>query len=90
MLHFVLRLNWVFEYEDVQKEYEKNIIKKIEDIKKDIQTQSIYHISLAFNTMKKFSEGKDHLINQAKETGFPIINEQVYFEIIQNEHRCIL
>jgi predicted nucleotidyltransferase len=75
-----------FENENMQKEYEKRIIKQIEDAKKDIQAQSIHHLSLAFTTTRGFIEGKDHLVNQAKETGFPIINEQLYFEMLQNEH----
>jgi predicted nucleotidyltransferase len=75
-----------FENEFMQKEYEKKIIKQIEEITKDIQTQSIHHISLAFTTIKEFREGKDHLVNQAKETGFPIINEQTYFEVLHNEY----
>lgn len=71
-----------FENENTQQEYGKEIIKQIEDIKKDIQTQSIHPISIAFTTSKEFNEGKDHLVNQAKETGFPIMNEQKYFEVL--------
>ncbi|MGV8171926.1 MAG: nucleotidyltransferase domain-containing protein [Candidatus Woesearchaeota archaeon] len=75
-----------FENDNIQKEYEKKMIKQIEDIRKDIQTRSIHNISLAFTTSKGFMDGKDHLVNQAKETGFPIINEQTYFEVLQNEY----
>jgi predicted nucleotidyltransferase len=71
---------------DTQQEYEKRIIKQIENVKKDIQTQSIHRISLAFTTSKELIEGKDHLVKQAKETGFPIVNEQTYFEVLQNEY----
>jgi predicted nucleotidyltransferase len=70
--------------------YEQSFVKHIETIKNDIQTRSNHHISLGFTTLKEFIEGKDHLVNQAKETGFPIVNEQIYFEALQNEYRHIL
>ncbi len=75
-----------FDNDLIQKEYEKKIIKQIESIKNDVQTQAIHHISLAFTTLNKFREEKDYLVTQAKKTGFPIINEQKYFEVLQNEY----
>lgn len=51
----------------------------------NINAISNHHISLINCTVKQFIEGKDHLIYQAKNTGFPIKNEQNYFEVILNE-----
>jgi predicted nucleotidyltransferase len=66
----------------LQKIYEKEIITEMEAAKKEIQTRSAHAINMAFATIEDVKEGRDHLIKQAKETGFPLCNQQLYYEAL--------
>lgn len=72
-----------FNNQKIQKAYETGIIKEINSIKKDVESRSTHSISLAFTNTQQLKEGKDHLVSQAKETGFPIFNQQLYYEVIK-------
>ena len=57
-----------------------------EKIKKDVNNVSNYPISIFKSTIKQFYENKDHVIIQARKTGFPIYREQNFYEVILNEY----
>ncbi|MBN1793236.1 nucleotidyltransferase domain-containing protein [Candidatus Woesearchaeota archaeon] len=67
----------------IQQAYEKEIIQKMEELKRDVQSRSVHNLSLAFTNTRLLKEGEDHLVSQAKETGFPIFNQQLYYEVIK-------
>ena len=50
--------------------------------KKEAETTSNYPISLFNATVTQFKENKDHVIIQARKTGFPIYKEQNFYEVI--------
>ncbi len=50
--------------------------------KKDAEITSNYPISLFNATITQFKENKDHVIIQARNTGFPIYKEQNFYEVI--------
>jgi predicted nucleotidyltransferase len=75
-----------FDNEKLQELYEKEMIDKIEEIGKDIQTRSVHTISLAYTNTENMKKDSDHLVNQAIETGFPLLNQQYYHEVLKNEH----
>ena len=50
--------------------------------KKEAETTSNYPISLFNATITQFKENKDHVIIQARKTGFPIYKEQNFYEVI--------
>lgn len=54
--------------------------------KKEAELTSLYPISLFQVTLKEFKENKDHIIIQARKTGFPIYKEQNFFEVSLNEY----
>ena len=58
----------------------------LEKIKKEVNSVSNYPISIFKCSVKKFYENKDHVIIQAKKTGFPIYHEQNFYEGILNEY----
>jgi predicted nucleotidyltransferase len=66
----------------LQKQYEKDITNQFEAAKKEIQTRSLHSINLSFTTIESVKAGTDHLVSQAKETGFPICNQQLYYEVM--------
>ncbi|MBN2142395.1 nucleotidyltransferase domain-containing protein [Candidatus Woesearchaeota archaeon] len=67
----------------LQQMYETEIIQQMESLKRDVQSRSNHNLSLAFTNTQLLKEGKDHLVSQAKETGFPIFNQQLYHEVIK-------
>ena len=50
--------------------------------KKEAEITSKYPLSLFNSTIAQFKENKDHVIIQARKTGFPIHKEQNFFEVI--------
>ncbi|MDP3917541.1 MAG: nucleotidyltransferase domain-containing protein [Nanoarchaeota archaeon] len=50
--------------------------------KKEAEITSNYPISLFNATITQFKENKDHVIIQARKTGFPIYKEQNFYEVI--------
>jgi len=70
--------------EEINKIYNKKIKEEIEEIRKSVH--SIYHLSTVFVNEKEFKDRKDYLLEQAKETGFCIYNQQYYHkEILKDE-----
>ena len=63
---------------------DKNI-KKIDDIKKKAELISNYPINIFSCNIDDLKNSKDHLIVQAKTTGFPIKGEQNFYEVLLNE-----
>ena len=61
-----------FSEEKLQELYEKEIKEKCESVRKKVNSRSNHPISLVFVNSKEFKISKDHLILQAKQTGFPI------------------
>ena len=74
-----------FKEQRLQKMYLKEIIEQFENISKNVRAISIHPINTVFATIDEFKYGKDHLVNQAKLTGFPIKNHQNYHEVMHNE-----
>jgi predicted nucleotidyltransferase len=68
-----------FEKKELQELYEEEIRSKI----KKINISTIYNFSLAYITKKDFQKQEDFLIKEAKQTGFPIVNQQRYYEELQ-------
>ena len=64
----------------LQKLYETETINIFEEEKKRLDAISNHHFSFFFCTTKQFKISKDHIISQAKTTGFPIIGNQSYYE----------
>lgn len=54
--------------------------------KKEAEITSNYPISTFYCTTKQFLENKDHIIIQARKTGFPIYKEQNFYEVMLNEY----
>lgn len=69
-----------FKSEEFQKLYEKEIKKEMGEIKKEIMSKSIYPLSITYVTKEEFNKQDDFLIREAKETGYPIINQLNYIK----------
>ena len=59
--------------------------KDYKQIKKSIDAISHYPLSLFTCTYNEFVANKDHIIVQAKQTGFPVQGEQTFYEVLLNE-----
>lgn len=57
-----------------------------DNIKKEVSSISNYPISIFKCSVKQFYENKDHVIIQARKTGFPVYHEQNFYEAILNEY----
>ncbi len=68
-----------FENQELQRQYEQEIKKKIENLRKKINSESNHPLNILFVTLDNFKTTKDHLILQAKETGFPIFGTLRYY-----------
>ncbi len=68
---------------NLQKLYERGIKQEIKQINKKINSESNYPLKVIFTKSDSFKTSEDHLIKQAKETGFPIYGSLKYYE--QNE-----
>jgi len=63
---------------------DKNI-KELDDIKKKAELISNHPLNIFSCNVKELKKSKDHLIVQAKTTGFPIKGEQNFYEVLLNE-----
>ena len=68
-----------FENQELQRSYEQEIKKKIENLRKEINSESNHPLNILFVTLDNFKTTKDHLVLQAKETGFPIFENLRYY-----------
>lgn len=64
----------------LQSLYEKEIKQRINSLRKKINSESIYPLSITYITLDKFKTSKDHLILQAKNYGFPIKGGLNYYK----------
>ena len=64
--------------EKLQKLYESEIKKEFEGVRKAVNVRSTHPLSLAFVNSEEFKTSKDHLLIQAKNTGFPIFGNLEY------------
>ncbi|MFH1174159.1 MAG: nucleotidyltransferase domain-containing protein [archaeon] len=71
-----------FSTRQLQKHYEQEMLTKIENARQDAQAISLHRISTAITTTQQLREDKDHLLIQARDTGFPIYNQQQYYEVL--------
>ena len=54
----------------------------LDDNKKNAEATSNYPLSIFQCTITNFQENKDHVVIQARKTGFPIYKEQNFYEVI--------
>lgn len=54
----------------------------LKEIKEDVEALSKYPLSIFQCNINQFLKEKDHVIIQAKKTGFPIYKEQNFYEVI--------
>lgn len=69
-----------FEDNTLQELYEKEIRKRFEKIKNEINSRSIYPINLFITNEEEFLKKKDFVIKEAIIKGFPIKNQTNYYE----------
>lgn len=50
--------------------------------KKEAEITSKYPLSLFISTINQFKENQDHVVIQARKTGFPIYKEQNFYEAV--------
>jgi len=60
--------------------------RNLDEAKKKAELISNYPLNIFNCKNKEFIESKDHLIQQAKTTGFPIKGEQNFYEVILDEY----
>jgi len=65
---------------ELQRLYEKEIKRTINEIKKELESRSLYSISIVFTNKEEFEKQNDYLIKEATNTGFPIINQMNYYD----------
>lgn len=63
----------------LQEKYEAEIKAGFEKARKAVNSRSNYSLSIAFTNIEEFKTSKDHLVLQAKETGFPIFGNFQYY-----------
>lgn len=68
-----------FENDDLQDLYDKYVRNKIKEIKAEVETTSIYPLNIFITNLEDFEKNKDTIIVQAKEKGFAICNQFVYY-----------
>jgi len=56
-------------------------------IKREIESVSNYPLNIFKCDFNKFRLSEDHIVIQAKKTGFPIKSEQSFYEVILDEYR---
>lgn len=72
---------------ELQKKYEKELKHEITKIKKEIISK--YNLSIIYTTKFDFQKEEDFLLKSIKETGFPIINQQKYYQEEKNEYQLL-
>lgn len=73
-----------FKNKKLQELYNNEIKTTIETIKEDIETRSIYPISIGFTTKENLLKNNDYLTKQAIQTGYPLIHQVQYYQ--ENEY----
>lgn len=76
----ILVVLYEFGNKKLQELYEKHIKSKVNELTKRINSESIYPLKVVFTTINNFKITKDHLIKQARETGFPIYGNLQYYK----------
>lgn len=61
--------------------------KEIEKLQEEINAISNYYISIFEISHEEFIKNEDQVVVQAKKTGIPIMNEQLFYEAQLNEYR---
>lgn len=69
-----------FSNKELQVLYEKEIKQRINSVTKNINSESNYPFKIVFIDKDSFKTSEDHLIIQAKETGFPIFGIDSYYK----------
>ena len=69
-----------FQNSKLQGLYEREIKKRVDTIRKKINSESIYPLNILYTTLDKFKISKDHLILQAKNYGFSIKGGSKYYK----------
>jgi len=64
-----------------------DIKQDFEAIKKEVENISNYPLNIFICSTQEFIKGDDHIIIQAKKTGFPIKGEQNYYEVLLDEYK---
>lgn len=57
----------------------------LNNLKKDVEIISNYPLNIFYCSIDDFIKGNDHIVIQAKKTGFPIFGEQNFYEVLLNE-----
>lgn len=58
----------------------------LDKITKEVNSTSNYPLNIFKTSVKKFKENEDHIIKQARQTGFPIMGEQNFYEVELDEY----
>ena len=69
-----------FDSDKLNELYQKEIKESIEQVRKRINTRSLYPLSIVFVNNKDYKEKKDYLLEAAKKTGFCIYNHENYYK----------
>jgi len=69
----------------LQKEYEQEMKNHIEELKDRISATSIHPITVFYTTIDEFKSSEDRLITEARDTGFCIDGNLVYYEVMLDE-----
>lgn len=69
----------------LQKEYEQELKKEIEELKDRISATSIHPITIFYTTVNEFKSSEDRLIIEARDTGFCIDGNLTYYEVMLDE-----
>lgn len=69
--------------------YDKKI-KNLSEITKKAEILSIYPLQISVCSCKELIKENDHLITQAKITGFPIKGEQFFYEVMLSEYKRVI
>lgn len=75
----LLLILYNYENKELEKLYNKEIERKIKEVKEKLETTSVHPISIAITNKEKFDKQEDYLIEQATVSGFPIINQINYY-----------
>ena len=80
----LLIVTYYFEDKKLNEIYQKEIRKKIEEIKKIVNAKSLYLLSIAFVDENEFSTRKDYMLDEAKKTWICVYNQTDYY--LKNEN----
>jgi predicted nucleotidyltransferase len=69
----------------LQKEYEQEMKREIEELKDRISATSIHPITVFYTTINEFKSSEDRLVTEARDTGFCIEGNLTYYEVMLDE-----